>query len=73
MVTLPSNAVDDDGKLIHQLANAGVNVFRINTAHDDAFVWRAMADVIKQINDTRKEESKIKIFVDFAGPKIRTG
>ena len=73
MVTLPSNAVDDDGKLIHQLANAGVNAFRINTAHDDAFVWRAMADVIKQINDTRKEENKIKIFVDLAGPKIRTG
>ena len=73
MVTLPSNAADEDGKLIHELANAGVNSFRINTAHDDAFVWREMADVIAKINDTRNEENKIKIFVDLAGPKIRTG
>jgi len=73
MVTLPSNAADEGGKLIHELANAGVNAFRINTAHDDAPVWRAMADVIVQVNATRNEANKIKIFVDLAGPKIRTG
>lgn len=73
MVTLPSNAAEEDGKLIIELANAGVNAFRINTAHDDAVVWNAMADVIKSINEHREDEKKIKIFVDLAGPKIRTG
>lgn len=73
MVTLPSNAADNDGKLIIDLANAGVNAFRINTAHDDATVWNAMAKVIANINLSRDEHKKIKIFVDLAGPKIRTG
>lgn len=73
MVTLPSNAADDDGKLIYELAHAGVNAFRINTAHDDALTWKGMADVIAKINIPREENNKIKIFVDLGGPKIRTG
>lgn len=73
MVTLPSNAAENEGRFIYELANAGVNSFRINTAHDDIVVWSAMADVIKKINASRQEENKIKIFVDLAGPKIRTG
>ena len=73
MVTLPSNAAENDGILIHQLSDAGINVFRINTAHDDAQVWKAMADVIGIINTQRDPSNKIKIFVDLAGPKIRTG
>lgn len=73
MITLPSNAADNEGALIIGLVNAGVNAFRINTAHDDITVWNAMADVIKSINSTREDDKKIKIFVDLAGPKIRTG
>lgn len=73
MVTLPSNAADNNGLLIHQLAEAGVGVFRINTAHDSIQVWKAMADVIISINDDLQPSEKIKIFVDLAGPKIRTG
>jgi pyruvate kinase len=73
MVTLPSNAAENDGILIHQLSDAGINVFRINTAHDDIQVWKAMADVISLINTQRESSNKIKIFVDLAGPKIRTG
>lgn len=73
MVTLPSNAAENDGILIHQLSDAGINVFRINTAHDDIQVWKAMADVIGLINTQRESSNKIKIFVDLAGPKIRTG
>lgn len=72
MVTLPSYAAEDNGILIHDLVNAGVNAFRINTAHDDANMWKAMADIIAQINESRDVTSKIKIFVDLAGPKIRT-
>lgn len=73
MVTLPSDAVKNGGKLIYELANSGVNAFRINTAHDDIDIWKEMADVISKINETRSEEKRIKIFVDLAGPKIRTG
>ncbi len=73
MVTLPSHAAQNSGHLIRGLADAGVNVFRINTAHDDAKTWLKMADVIAQINEERDSRSKINIFVDLAGPKIRTG
>lgn len=73
MVTLPSNAADNGGVLIKQLADVGVNVFRINTAHDNLEVWQQMADVITDINATREADEKIKIFVDLPGPKIRTG
>ncbi|MEA3418322.1 MAG: pyruvate kinase [Campylobacterota bacterium] len=73
MVTLPSYAAENDGLLIRGLARAGVRVFRINTAHDSAGVWQAMADVIADINQGRHEEKKLKIFIDLAGPKIRTG
>lgn len=73
MVTLPSHAAENGGVLIRQLAESGVNVFRINTAHDDSAVWRSMAEVIAQINTQRDAEEKIKIFIDLAGPKIRTG
>ena len=73
MVTLPSTAIDMGGELIHSLAGRGVNVFRINTAHDSPEIWKAMADVIAKINKTRDENNRLKIFVDLAGPKIRTG
>jgi len=73
MVTLPSNAAENNGVLIRDLAKVGVNAFRINTAHDDASTWRAMAKIIQEINLSYDDDSKIKIFVDLAGPKIRTG
>jgi len=73
MVTLPSHAADNGGELIVALAQSGVNVFRINTAHDTPNEWRAMAEVIAIVNASRSESEKIKIFVDLAGPKIRTG
>jgi pyruvate kinase len=73
MVTLPSNATDNNGLLIKQLASAGTNVFRINTAHDNLTVWHQMAAVIKGINEGRDADEQVKIFVDLAGPKIRTG
>ncbi len=72
MVTLPSYAAEHEGALIHNLAKAGVNVFRINTAHDSPEIWRAMAKVIRSLNEERPADMRLKIFVDLAGPKIRT-
>ncbi len=73
MVTLPSYAAEHDGALIHSLAEAGVNVFRINTAHDTPSTWRAMAESIMAVNARKAPHEQLKIFVDLAGPKIRTG
>jgi len=73
MVTLPSQAATDGGALIRGLSAAGVNVFRINTAHDDAAAWEAMAVTIRGLNAQRDPSAALKVFVDLAGPKIRTG
>ncbi len=73
MVTLPSHAAENGGALIRSLAEARVNVFRINTAHDTPETWQAMAGVIADLNRQRPAEQALKIFVDLAGPKIRTG
>lgn len=73
MITLPSNAAENGGELIRKLSNAHITVFRINTAHDTPVVWKEMADIINDINKTREKDEKLKIFVDLAGPKIRTG
>lgn len=73
MLTLPSTAMEDDAALIKKLAKSKVGIFRINTAHDTPEYWRAMAKSIQSINQTLNDEDKTKIFVDLAGPKIRTG
>ena len=73
MITIPSNAMEDDGLLIKKLAHSKISVFRINTAHDDVKFWRQIAKCVLNINETLEKKDKIKIFVDLAGPKIRTG
>ncbi len=69
MVTLPSEAASDK-KLIPSLYKSGAQTFRINTAHDKLTSWKKMAKIIDSID--AKEEQKPKIYVDLAGPKIRT-
>lgn len=70
MVTLPSEA-KDNYELVEDLARSGVNVFRINTAHDNADAWSRMSQNIKKANEVVGKETKI--YVDLAGPKNRTG
>lgn len=69
MVTFDQEFADDYSKVISLLQN-GMNIARINCAHDDEFTW------LKMINQVRKasEETGIpcKIYMDLAGPKIRT-
>lgn len=63
MITVPS---DFNERWFSDLAQEGVHLFRINTAHDDPKAWKKMADGIK------KASNDLKIYVDLAGPKIRT-
>ncbi len=70
MVTMPAEAATDP-RLIHDLLAAGMDVMRINCAHDDQTAWLAM------IANLRRAEKKLarpcKIYADLAGPKLRTG
>jgi pyruvate kinase len=70
MVTLPSEAADDPF-LVRSLVQDGMQVARINTAHDGPDAWAKMVrHVRKASRDTGK---RVLLYMDLAGPKIRTG
>jgi len=70
MVTMPSDAADRPS-LVRDLVAAGMDVMRINCAHDDAAAWRRM------IANVRAAELEVgrpcRVLCDLAGPKLRTG
>ncbi len=70
MVTLPSTAAADAG-VVRELVEAGMDIARINCAHDDAEAWAAMARNIHHAAKALKRD--VRILMDLAGPKIRTG
>ncbi len=72
MLTLPSNASEDINfrKVLHK---ESITAVRINTAHDSPEIWKEMAKMVKNINQKYREACPLKIYVDLAGPKIRTG
>ena len=70
MVTLPREAADD-GKLVTEMVQAGMNVARINCAHDDPGTWEGMAANVRSA--ARATGADCRIVIDLAGPKIRTG
>lgn len=72
MITLPSDAAQNT-EFIANLSGGHIDICRINTAHDDVEVWQEMADMIAELNRTSRKENPIKIYVDLAGPKFRTG
>lgn len=70
MVTMPAEAAENL-KLITQMMRAGMNVARINCAHDSPKVWKSIID---NIHIASKElGSPCVISMDLGGPKIRTG
>ena len=70
MVTMPSAAADD-GRLIEDLLRAGMDLMRINCAHDDATAWRRMADNLRRAEQVVGRKCAIQ--ADLGGPKLRTG
>ncbi len=70
MVTLPAEAATDYG-LVRRLVAAGMDIARINCAHDDATAWEAMAEHVRRAGGTVGRP--VKILMDLAGPKLRTG
>ncbi len=70
MVTLPSTAAIDY-RLVHDLVDSGARCLRINCAHDGPEAWAAMVGHLEQ---ARRETGRdCRLFMDLAGPKIRTG
>ena len=70
MVTLPTESANDEF-LIPEMLAAGMNIARINCARDDAIVWAAMIEKVR--NACESSDSECGILMDLAGPKIRTG
>jgi pyruvate kinase len=69
MVTAPSAAEVDDGWADRALA-AGMNLVRINAAHDDDAGWRHVADTVRRVAARRGVGCRVA--VDLPGPKLRT-
>ena len=70
MVTLPAAATDDPG-LIPELVSAGMDVGRINCAHDTPAVWTALAGQVRTA--AQAQQRPCRVAMDLAGPKLRTG
>jgi pyruvate kinase len=70
MVTMPSAAAGD-ARLIEDLLRAGMDLMRINCAHDDAAAWRAMATNLRHAEQVVGRKCAIQ--ADLGGPKLRTG
>jgi pyruvate kinase len=70
MVTMPTEAAAN-ATLVHDLLAAGMDVMRINCAHDGPEVWAAMVDNLRRAQRELGRECKIQ--ADLGGPKLRTG
>jgi pyruvate kinase len=70
MVTLPTEAAADFG-YVRRIVAAGMDIARINCAHDDASAWEAMAEHVRRAANAVGRP--VKILMDLAGPKLRTG
>lgn len=70
MVTMPSEAADQP-ELLHKLLDAGMDVMRVNCAHDSADEWQRMLTHLHQAETLTGKTCKVQL--DLAGPKLRTG
>lgn len=69
MITFDASFADNYA-LIKNLLQNGMNVARINCAHDDETVWSKLINHLKRA--CRYTGLNCKIYMDMAGPKIRT-
>jgi pyruvate kinase len=70
MVTMPSEAADDDALVLNLLRN-GMDCMRINCAHDDAAAWRRMIEHLRRAEAVTQR--RCRLLMDLGGPKLRTG
>ncbi|MEL6254868.1 MAG: pyruvate kinase, partial [Bacteroidota bacterium] len=70
MVTMPTEAATNY-ELVHKMVKEGMDVARINCAHDNEEVWGKIIENVRKAAESQKKVCKIAM--DLAGPKIRTG
>ncbi|HLO80185.1 MAG TPA: pyruvate kinase [Chitinophagaceae bacterium] len=69
MVTFDTQFASDY-QLIKKLLQSGMNIARINCAHDDQEAWLNMIDLVRLASD--RTGLPCKIYMDLGGPKMRT-
>ncbi len=69
MVTFDATFADNYALIKNLLLN-GMNVARINCAHDNEAIWAGMIHLLQKA--CHKTGKSCKIYMDLAGPKIRT-
>lgn len=69
MVTLPLEAAEDKS-IILGMAKSGMEIARINLSHGNIEIWTKMVKIIKEVE--KEIDHPLKIYMDLAGPKIRT-
>lgn len=70
MVTLPSEAAHDEA-LVEGLVGAGMDIARINCAHDGPAEWLAMMQRVR--GQAQRAGRRVRVLMDLGGPKLRTG
>ncbi len=70
MVTMPSEAAKSY-ELVKGLVDAGMDVMRVNCAHDSELEWERMIAHMRHANQDSGKHCKVEM--DLAGPKLRTG
>jgi pyruvate kinase len=70
MVTLPTTAATD-AELVTQMTASGMDVARVNCAHDGPETWTSMIDHVRSTR--RPNGRRPRVAMDLAGPKLRTG
>ncbi len=70
MVTMPSEAASDPD-LVRGLLDAGMDVMRINAAHDGPEAWERMVRNLRRASDASGR--RCRVLIDLGGPKLRTG
>lgn len=70
MVTLPTGAAGDVG-YVRDLLTAGMDLARINCAHDSREAWLGMIRNVRRACDELGKPCRI--MMDLGGPKFRTG
>ena len=70
MVTLPSEAADQPA-LVRAMVAAGMDVARVNCAHDGPQAWARMIAHVRSA--AREAGRQVLVSMDLPGPKLRTG
>ncbi len=70
MVTLDTECAEDYG-LVRRLVTSGMDVARINGAHDDPERWESMISLVRRASEDAQRHCAV--IMDLAGPKLRTG